>query len=245
MPSGFPNYRGSASIGIAGDGFGGYVVTVNTYEYDNLVSTNTYNFDGGSDEIVGIYQRMFPDDYATVVDFPSSTNPDLFDVTAVGGLKLFAANCTSLVHVGLSEWKLPSTGVYHNEYGFYNCPQLYMVLCNGLNDAGESNVNYFDSVHYSAHMFEGDANLHYITTTSSTDAAAENSVVISFENCLGYNKDMFKGCTSLEALKLRNGTGVNDLTAQQTFDGVVYEHGYEYIGLTTEQFNNIVTLVTD
>ena len=239
------SFRHSAVYSVSRDVFGDYTVVVQIYQGDTLVDTKTYTFGDGSDEIVGIYQRQFPDTYNTIVDFPSSTNPDLFDVTAVGGLKLFAANCTSLVHVALSEWKLPSTGVYHNEYGFYNCPQLYMVLCGGLNDAGESNINYFDSVHHSSHMFEGDANLHYITTTSSPDAAAENSVVISFENCLEYNKDMFKGCTSLEVLKLRNGTGVNDLTAQQTFNGVVYEHGYEYIGLTTEQFNSIVTLVTE
>ena len=143
------------------------------------------------------------------------------------------ANCTSLQSVNVKTdfdyngW----TGYWEpafslHQYAFYNCTSLVSVDFGDLfEQVADAEIGIWGSC---AHMFE---NCSELTTIITSD----NKVYI---NDLDDSKDMFKGCTKLTGLNIVCNTDLSQpYTPHNSTE--VFTHGYEYLGLTADQFTQV------
>ena len=232
MPN-FDDFRGSVGISISRT-LNGYDVIIVEYEQGVAVNTRTQSFNT-SDEIIGLIQAAYPSVYQTITNVSELGTSSTLNLTTNKGLRHLCANCTSLTEFNIDEVVLPTEGLYSNEYAFYNCSALTKVV---VADKLAIGSGIFGTI-IGESMFEGCTNLPHIYESYTSDA--DNVLAtIDLSQSLVLCRNMFKGCTNLAGLKLKNGTGDNDIMAEQVIDGITYEHGYEYLGLTASQFE-IVT----
>lgn len=224
-------------------GTGPYKLRKRIYNFGTLVSEEIIDVDdipiGDHDEddnVIGLLQSAYPSTYNTVTSISQLNDGNKISITR-RGLDHLCANCISLQSVDVKNdfdnsygpgW---SSGYYPvfaiHDYAFYNCTSLVSVDFSDLFD-NVSNNPWWGSC---SHMFEGCSNLTTITTS-------DNKIYI---NTLNGSKDMFKGCTKLTGLNIDCGN--IDLNASYTepeyMGGGTYAHGYEYLGLTADQFTQV------
>lgn len=235
MPT-IKDYPVSIAITLHRDPPGGHIfkITKEVYQYGVKISEDVtdYEIDPSPepDQIVGLIQATYPDVYNTITSVAQLNDGVPITITQ-RGMYHMCANCTSLQSVDVktdfdySGW----TGGYvyafsRHQYAFYNCTSLVSVDFDDLFDyiAVENRWGECQS------MFEGCSELTTITTS-------DNKIYI---NDLLDSKDMFKGCTKLTGLNIVCNT---DLSQPYTPYGSTetYEHGYEYLGLTADQFTQV------
>lgn len=215
-------------------GTSNYTVKLKVYNWSTLESEKEEEFtievgpiDGG---VVGVYQVTYPDTYLT--DTVVRGKPiDAFNL----GLSNFFANCVSFTSLSVTDNNVggidenADVGVSYSAVGgftnaFYKCTSLETVVFSSLRESG---VLVPDADCSS--MFEGCSSLTTITGTLDFSEA-------DYTKC----KDMFKGCASLTGLQIKNGTDSHDIMASLTVGSITYDHAYEYLGLSVDQFE-IVT----
>lgn len=225
MPN-FDDFRGSVGISVSRT-LNGYDVTIVEYEQGVAVNTRTQSFNTR----VGLIQAAYPSIYQTITNVSELGTSLTLNLTTNKGLRHLCANCTSLTEFNVDQVVLPSEGLYSNEYAFYNCSALTKVV---VGDKLATGSGIFGTI-IGESMFEGCTNLPHIYESYTSDA--DNVLAtIDLSQSLVLCRNMFKGCRNLAGLKLKNGTGDNDIMAEQVLDGITYEHGYDYLGLKDYQF---------
>lgn len=225
MASELRNYKNSADVSVEKGLGGSYIVNVSEYSFGEKVRENTYTFSTYVDlyPSIGIYKNLHPSTYQTdteILNKPVALDP--------GGTTCIFTDCHSLVSVNLVTDVSVGSMFNTHHHAFAGCESLTTVNLGTLFEDISDNYCDFEN------MFEGCTNL---TTISGT---------IDFTNLngIGAIKDMFKGCENLQSVTIKNGSGANDITAENvTVLDKTYNYAYEVMGLTTEQFNSIVILV--
>lgn len=215
---------------------GKYTVNTSVYAFANKIKEESTEYDPESPtptpdpepdpfpEAGGTYQRLHPTTYRTdtsVQNAPMSLNNV--------GIACAFVNCVSLTSIDLTTDVSDVADItFTCHHAFAGCKELTTVNLG----------TYFETISTDTtleHMFDGCIKLATITGTIDLSN-------ISYTNM----KDMFKNCTSLTAVSIKNGVGDNDITAENVeVDGVTYAYAYEILGLTAEQFASAVTLVTE
>lgn len=218
------NYFSSLDVKVQKDQVTGeYGVTVDKYNLGTKTGQDSFNFDitpSPEPEVIeGIYQKVHRGTYGGdtyVRDRPLDLNTSGDN----GGLQKAFANCTEMGMISVS-WDVKNVTGGNHSYAFYGCRNLSVV--NIYNRLADSSL--YDNCSYVS-MFEGCKML-------STVIGLIDVSHVSYENL----KDMFKDCHRLTGLRIKNGTGNNDILAENVVvNGVTYAHAYEIMGLSADQF---------
>lgn len=239
---------------------GVYTLISRRYFKGNLISEQYTDFDPHNyvpiDHLpedtkgFGSIQMVYPDLYDKITSIKELTGGLKLsfygeqEYRAANGLGMLCANCTKLQHVNIKEdfdfviyereWSETDSQrftLWDHRHVFYNCTSLQSVDFGDIFVYKDANDNLRSRGHLGdcAYMFAGCSNLtniypEYIYLNSDSFTHSEH---------------MFDGCVKLSGLKFIKPYYNLLEPFTHSLTGITYEHAYEYLGLTENQFTQV------